>query len=108
MGTHTRKQHSDTERTDAHYSVSKGLYQMIPGTLEHAIYLEECYRMDVAEAQIQQMEHEDRLAESPVVLCPGCSAPFRSLGEAYCEACRKTSEIEWHSAVIYTEEQIPF
>ena len=81
---------------------------MIPGTLEHAIYTEECRSLNVADAQIAQMEYEDLLAESPVILCPGCSAPFRSLGEAYCEACRKTSEIEWHRATPYTEEETPF
>jgi hypothetical protein len=64
--------------------------------------------MNVVEAQIQGMLYEDILAESPVVLCPICDVPFRSLAESTCETCQNESEIEWHSGVIYTEEQIPF
>ena len=77
------------------------------GTLEHEIYIEECYQMNRAEAQIQQMEHEDLLAESPVVLCPSCNVPFRSLGESTCETCQ-AEEDEFHFDYVWTEENIPF
>jgi hypothetical protein len=62
-------------------------------------------RTDELEAQAQI---EDWIAESPVQLCPGCNAPFKSLGEAYCEECQKSSEVEWHNPVEIKQEYCPF
>jgi tRNA(Ile2) C34 agmatinyltransferase TiaS len=81
---------------------------MVPGTLEYEIYREECYRLNVSEAQIAQGDLEDWIAESPVQLCPRCNAPFKSLGEAYCEECQKASQEEWHSETPYQPEYCPF
>jgi len=80
---------------------------MISGTLEHEIYIQECYRMDKVEEAIQQMEYEDLLAESPVVLCSECNVPFKSLGEANCETCQAEQD-DFHFDYVWAEEDIPF
>ena len=80
---------------------------MVNGTLEYEIYMEECYRMNVVDALIAEMEYEDMLAESPVALCPNCDLPFRSLGETICETCQSEQD-DYHFDYVWSEEDIPF